>query len=95
MPNTLQFNSVSPYPVSDNQRLVLIKKELEAMHKREVHRHLMDQSHGFEDLLCNLIDTIDEYLNYEPSDDEICGEPPMSAAEIHHVAWVQHQELHR
>ena len=31
---------------------------------------------------------------WEPSDDDIGGEPPMTAKEMHDSAWKQHQELH-
>ncbi|NBX49005.1 hypothetical protein EBT25_03515 [bacterium] len=31
---------------------------------------------------------------WQPSDEDLCGEPPMTADEIHNEAWKQHQELH-
>jgi len=31
---------------------------------------------------------------WQPSDYDLCGEPPMTMDEMHNEAWKQHQELH-
>jgi hypothetical protein len=31
----------------------------------------------------------------EPTDNELTGEPPITADEIHTAAWKEHQEAHR
>ena len=31
---------------------------------------------------------------WQPSDEDLCGEPPMTMDEMHNQAWKQHQELH-
>ena len=35
-----------------------------------------------------------ELTQWEPNDDDLCGEPPLTADEMHNAAWKQHQELH-
>ena len=66
---------------------------------RESKRHEMNQ-HLTHSMLSMLEDEIIPMLSNEmeyddgPSDDEICGEPPMTADEMHTAAWRQHQELH-
>jgi len=65
---------------------------------RESKRHEMNQ-HLTHSMLSMLEDEIIPMLSNEldcdggPSDDEICGEPPMTADEMHTAAWRQHQEL--
>jgi hypothetical protein len=46
-----------------------------------------------EDEIIPMLSNEMEYVD-GPSDDEICGEPPMTADEMHTAAWRQHQELH-
>lgn len=66
---------------------------------RESKRHEMNQ-HLTHSMLSMLEDEIIPMLSNEldcdggSSDDEICGEPPMTANEMHSAAWRQHQELH-
>ena len=66
---------------------------------RESKRHEMNQQLT-PSMLCMLEDEIIPMLSNEmeyydgPSDDEICGEPPMTADEMHTAAWRQHQEFH-
>jgi len=67
---------------------------------RESKRHEMNQ-HLTHSMLSMLEDEIIPMLTNEldsdfggPTDDEICGEPSMTADEMHTAAWRQHQELH-
>jgi hypothetical protein len=66
---------------------------------RESKRHEMNQ-HLTHSMLSMLEDEIIPMLSNEmeyndgPSDDQIYGEPPMTADEMHTAAWRQHQELH-
>jgi hypothetical protein len=66
---------------------------------RESKRHEMNQ-HLTHSMLSMLEDEIIPMLSNEldcdggPSDDEICGEPPMTADEMYTAALLQHQELH-
>jgi len=30
----------------------------------------------------------------EPTDNDLTGEPPMTADEMHTAAWIQHQAMH-
>lgn len=87
--HTLTFSTDNDY-----QRLELILKELQEMLEREEKR-MNSCDFNYEETLREAIDEIDAYVNYEPSDAELTGEPPISADERHSAAWAQHQELHR
>ncbi|MGA1645959.1 MAG: hypothetical protein ACO4AV_13380 [bacterium] len=97
MKATIQFNSGSElFPVvSDSKRIELIRDELQEIFNREVRKHIMDSTPGLDDMLCEAITIISNFIDYEPSDEEMMGEPPLSADELHSAAWAQHQELHR
>jgi hypothetical protein len=72
-----------------------ILSELKEIMQREDKRHEMDQhlTPSMYALLENeIIPMIENELDYDPTDD-MGGEPPMTAAEIHHAAWVQRQSL--
>ena len=86
--HTLSFSTDN-----DFIRLQLISSELTEMLKREGKR-VSVRDVQLESLLDDVIDKINQYIDYEPSDEEMGGEPPMSASEIHSAAWKQHQELH-
>lgn len=86
--HTLSFSTDN-----DFIRLQLISSELTEMLKREEKR-VSARDVQLESLLDDVIDKINQYIDYEPSDEEMGGEPPMSASEIHSAAWKQHQELH-
>lgn len=36
-----------------------------------------------------------EVDNWQPGDEDLCGEPPLTANEMHSMAWKEHQEAHR
>lgn len=76
-------------------QLTLIVQQLQAVIDREDKRHMMDQQ-----LPCHTYNAIEEAIaileaeiDYDPTPNEP-GEPPMTADEMHTVAWQQHQELH-
>lgn len=81
------------------ENLSLILKQLEAIVKRESKRDMMDQhltSSTLSLLEDEIIPMLDNELNYVPScDTSYDGEPPLTMAEMHNIAWRQHQELHR
>lgn len=93
MPASLQFNSVTPYPVRDGTRLMLIRKELGDMIKRQGKLHQMDSDIYLEECITDLVDRLDEYLDYDPTPD-YSGEPPLTSAEMHSAAWEQHRAMH-
>ena len=95
MADSLQFVSSCNRPVYDYTRLALINKELNAMLAREMKAPLEHQSQGLEDLLCEVTQLIEDWMDNEPGDDELCGEPPLTADEMHSAAWREHVELHR
>ena len=45
-------------------------------------------------MLEEVLDLMDGYLDWEPSDEDILGEPPMTADEMHSAAWAEHQAAH-
>jgi len=74
-----------------------ILNELKEVVHRENSRHQMD-CHLTGSMLSLLEDDIipqlENELNWEPSDDDLIGEPPMSAAELHSAAHKQHLAMH-
>jgi hypothetical protein len=93
MQASLQFNSVNSYPVGDITRLMLIRKELGEMDSRQGRLDIMDSCMHLEECITDLIDRLDEYLNYDPTPD-YSGEPPLTSAEMHSAAWEQHRAMH-
>lgn len=97
MPASLEFISNVPNrPVGDLTRLNLIYKELQKIYERQLRAHIMDSDQYLESALSEVLTTLDEYLNYEPSDAEMGydGEPPLSADERWKAAHEQHRQLH-
>lgn len=80
--------------MQDYRRLPQIRNELQEMLDRDLKRHMMDADHFYQAALEEAIDAIDKYLEYEPGDEEMGGEPPMTASEMHSAAWEQHREMH-
>ncbi len=76
------------------------QRKLEVIVKRDGSRHMMDAHIPFDlmDVLENeLMPTLDAAIaciEWEPSDDDILGEPPMTMQEMHTAAHTQHMELH-
>ena len=80
-------------PLADLKRVQEICKELEALLQREEKRHMMDSDPAFQSMLEEVIEAINEYVDYDPTPNEP-GEPPMTAVEMHSGAWQQHQQFH-
>ena len=81
--------------MNEYHHLTRILSELKEIMQREDKRHEMDQhlTPSMYSLLENeIIPMIENELDYDPTDD-MGGEPPITAAEIHHAAWVQRQSL--
>ena len=99
MKATLTFSSNKDYApvVCTWEKLELIRNELQEIFNAEVRAHTMDSSPGLEDMLCEVIHLMSEYIDYEPSDEEMGygSEPPITAAEMHSAAWAQKQELRK
>lgn len=87
--HTLTFSTDNDYT-----RLQLIFNELQEMLKRESKRTI-SYDVDCESMLSDVIDKMDEYINYEPSDAELMGEPPVTAAEMHSMALAQKLELRK
>jgi hypothetical protein len=78
------------------EALTILKQVIE----REDKRHEMDQDltpSMYSLLVDEIIPMFENELEieaeYDPTDD-ISGEPPITAAEMHTAAWKQHQEMH-
>jgi hypothetical protein len=77
------------------------QQKLEVIVKRDGSRHMMDAHIPMDlmDVLENeLMPTLDvaiAWIEWEPSDEDLCpGEPPMTMQELHSAAHAQHMELH-
>jgi hypothetical protein len=84
------------FPISEFTHLQRIVKELKEVLAREDKRHEMDEhlTPSMRALLEEeIIPVLENELNYDPTDD-MGGEPPMTADEMHTAAWNQHRELH-
>ena len=86
------------YQVSDDKRIDMIINELKAICQREDKRPMEYSNlpwHATEKIM-EAVCLLEEATEWpEPTDDDLCGEPPMTADEMHAKAWKQHQELHR
>jgi hypothetical protein len=75
-------------------------QQLVALVARENARHLWTMHLPFEVLqvveeeLLPALEAVQEALDWEPSDADLGGEPPLTAAEMHSAAWQQHQDTH-
>jgi hypothetical protein len=86
--------------MSELQKLERIIQELNEILTRDSKRHEMDEhlTPTLRSLIEDeIIPALENELNWEPSDADLGygGEPPMTADEMHTVAWREHQELHR
>jgi len=91
-----QSKKYPEFPTNEYTHLQRIIKELNEVLERDAQRHPMDQdlTPSMRALLEDeIIPALENELDYDPTPNEP-GEPPMTAAEMHHAAWVQHRELH-
>jgi hypothetical protein len=75
--------------------------KLEVIVKRDGSRHMMDAHipmdlmDVLENELMPALDAAIAWIEWEPSDEDLCpGEPPMTMQEMHSAAHAQHVELH-
>jgi len=81
-----------PFRVGNYSRLDLIRRELRNIIAIEGADPYADPR--LENMLEEVLDLMDSYLDWEPSDEDIMGEPPMTADEMHSAAWAEHQAAH-
>ena len=81
-----------PFRVGNHSRLDLIRRELRRILASEGADPYADPH--LENMLEEVLDLMDGYLDWEPSDEDILGEPPMTANEMHSAAWAEHQAAH-
>jgi hypothetical protein len=95
MSHHLKFLSTHPpFRVNDYSKVDLIRRELRAIIEHQDSLHIEDTELGLENVLYEVLEILDDYLDYEPSDDDMGGEPPMTMAEMHAGAWKQHVAMH-
>jgi hypothetical protein len=76
------------------------QRQLGALVKRESNRDLMDMHlpldvlNVIEEELLPALQAITAALDWEPSDADLLGEPPLSSAEMLTAAWQQHLSAH-
>ena len=81
-----------PFRVNIHSRLDLIRRELDSIHVDLCSDPYADPY--LESMLSEALDLMKGYLDWEPSDEDILGEPPMTADEMHSAAWKEHQAAH-
>jgi hypothetical protein len=84
------------FPMNEYTHLQRIIKELKEVLARDDKRHQMDEhlTPSMRALLEEeIIPVLENELDYDPTDD-MGGEPPITADEMHTAAWKQHQEMH-
>ena len=96
-----QTKKYPEFPTNEYAHLQRIIKELKEVLERDGKRHEMDQdlTPSIRALLEDeIIPVLENELDYDPTPqylyDNTGGEPPITTGEMHHAAWVQHQELH-
>ena len=95
MSHHLKFLSTHPpFRVNDLSKLDLIRRELRAIIEHQDSLDIMDTEIGLDSVLYEVLEILDGYLDYEPSDDDMGGEPPMTLTEMHAGAWKQHIAMH-
>jgi hypothetical protein len=76
------------------------QRQVAALVAREHTRHMMDTHLPFDVLdtvegeLLPVLQEVMEAIEWEPSDAELLGEPPMTSSELHDAAWKQHVSAH-
>ena len=95
MSHHLKFLSTHPpFRVNDLSKVDLIRRELRAIIEHQDSLDIMDTEIGLDSALYEVLEILDGYLDYEPSDDDMGGEPPMTMTEMHAGAWKQHVAMH-
>jgi hypothetical protein len=77
------------------------KGKLDVIIKRDGSRHQMDAHipmdvmNLLEDELQPILKDLIAVIEWEPGDEDLCpAEPPITMAEMHQAAWVQHVQMH-
>ena len=95
MSHHLKFLSTHPpFRVNDLSKVDLIRRELRTIIEHQDSLDIMDTEIGLDSALYEVLEILDGYLDYEPSDDDMGGEPPMTLTEMHAGAWKQHVAMH-
>ena len=82
--------------MNEYTHLTSILSQLKEIMQREDKRHEMDQHltpSMYSLLQDEIIPMLENELDYDPTDD-MAGEPPLTMAEMHTMAWNQHRALH-
>ena len=96
MSNHLKFITTHPpFRVNDQTKVELIRQELERILKHQEKLHEMDTDYALETAVGEALEALEGYLDWGPSDDDLIGEPPITADEMHSAAWQEHLAAHR
>jgi archaellum component FlaC len=83
--------------MNEYTNLSRILNQLKDLVQRENQRHIMDMHLNVHDVAVleeDVIPALESIVDYEPSDEELTGEPPISASEAHEAARKQHLAAH-
>ena len=95
MSHHLKFLSTHPpFRVNDLSKVDLIRKELRSIIAHQDSLDIIDTELGLDDALYQVLEILDENLDWESSDADLGGEPPMTLTEMHAGAWKQHVAMH-
>jgi hypothetical protein len=93
MSKFLTFSSTNPpFVVSDLSKVVLIREELKKIVKHQQALDITRADIGLDDLLEEVIGLLDNYLDYDPTDD--IDPFPVTSHEMWQNAHEQHIALH-
>lgn len=88
------FHTVSTLVAEFKGKLDVIIKRDGSRHEMDAHIP-MDVMNLLEDELQPILKEVIAAIEWEPSDEDLCpGEPPITMAEMHQAAWVEHVQMH-
>jgi len=87
------FYKVSTLVAEFKDKLSVIIKRDSSRHEMDAHipMHVMSL---LEDELEPVLTEVIAAIEWEPGDEDLCGEPPITMAEMHQAAWVEHVQMH-
>ena len=88
------FYKVSTLVAEFKDKLSVIIKRDGSRHEMDAHIP-MDVMGLLEDELLPILKEVIAAIEWEPSDEDLCpAEPPITMAEMHQAAWVEHVQMH-
>lgn len=88
------FHTVSTLVAEFKGKLDVIIKRDGSRHEMDAHIP-MDVMNLLEDELQPILKEVIAAIEWEPGDEDLCpSEPPITMAEMHQAAWVEHVQMH-